>query len=144
MTIHDLGNAVAHRRAELNLTQIEVAARGGPSAGTIAALEHHDISGASKSTLVKLDAGLSWPNGTAARIYSEGSPGAAIIRNLVPQAAGQTATRDRRAALRETALRMAVDTNVRYTTDAEKIIQTATRFEHYLEHGTFGAASEVV
>lgn len=61
-----LGDKVRARRAELNLTQIDVWRRGGPSNSTITEIESGEGS-PTAPTLQKLDLALGWPQGTAVR-----------------------------------------------------------------------------
>lgn len=65
-----LGAAVAARRAELRLSQEEVAKRGGPSTTTLSKIELGMTDNVSRQTLEKLDRGLDREPGWAQRVLS--------------------------------------------------------------------------
>lgn len=67
-----LALAVRARRDELDLTQMQVAALGGPSNATLTKVEDEEgTEGISRATLRKLDAALKWEPGSARRVYSD-------------------------------------------------------------------------
>ncbi|AZF98784.1 immunity repressor [Gordonia phage Maridalia] len=70
-----LGTLVRQRRAELGLTQKDVHQAGGPTDTTLTKIENGEWTpGNRKNTLRKLDAGLSWTTGSAARVLAGGEP----------------------------------------------------------------------
>jgi hypothetical protein len=60
-----LGDAVAARRDELGLTQLDVFHAGGPANSTLTGIENATMPTLTYSTLRKLDKGLRWPPETA-------------------------------------------------------------------------------
>ncbi|MEV3980769.1 helix-turn-helix transcriptional regulator [Nonomuraea sp. NPDC049758] len=66
--IKRLAKAVRDRRDELNVTQTEVSAKGGPSPATLSLIESAARSSFSRTTLRKLERGLGWAGGEAMRI----------------------------------------------------------------------------
>jgi transcriptional regulator with XRE-family HTH domain len=68
------GAAVLHRRHELQLNQLEVAQRGGPSTSTLTKIEAGLPPVPSSKTLRKLDDGLGWVGGSAYRLLHQGEP----------------------------------------------------------------------
>ena len=71
-----LGSVVRQRRAELGLTRDEVNLRGGPSDTTQEKVEK-GLGAVYGQTLAKLDAGLGWTSGSAARVVDGEDPIAA-------------------------------------------------------------------
>lgn len=70
-----LAEAVRKRREELDLTQLDVHAAGGPSNTTQTDVENARIETLSRVTARKLDAGLQWEPGSAKRVWNgEGEP----------------------------------------------------------------------
>ncbi|AZV00692.1 immunity repressor [Gordonia phage Lilas] len=70
-----LGDLVRQRRAELGLTQKEVHQAGGPTDTTLTKIENGEWTpGNRKNTLRKLDVGLAWVPGSAARVLAGGEP----------------------------------------------------------------------
>ncbi|MCF8786133.1 MULTISPECIES: helix-turn-helix domain-containing protein [Rhodococcus] len=69
-----LGDYVAARRRELGLTRAQVQQAGGPSVSRLATIEENSGPDPSAPTLQKLDAGLQWQPGSAARTLSGGIP----------------------------------------------------------------------
>lgn len=65
-----LGRAVLARRDELDLSQLDVAAAGGPSDTTLSRIENGLATSVSKITLRRLDAALAWNSGSARRVYT--------------------------------------------------------------------------
>lgn len=66
-----LATAVLNARYAAGLSQAQVAAGGGPSDTTLAAIEASEWrSGRPGPTLSKLDAGLGWPRGTASALLA--------------------------------------------------------------------------
>ncbi|WP_157514309.1 helix-turn-helix domain-containing protein [Nocardia concava] len=63
--IKALADRVKARRRENGWTQADVAKKGGPSAGAISQIERSLIESPAEDLLVKLDAALEWPSGTA-------------------------------------------------------------------------------
>lgn len=72
--IERLGDAVRARRADLDLTQLEVHGRGGPSNSTLTSIENGVASSVSSATLRKIDTGLGWERGSARRVLDGGDP----------------------------------------------------------------------
>lgn len=69
-----LGEAVKARRARLGRTQVDVWQAGGPANSTLTSIESGAQTVISTVTLRKLDTGLSWEPGTAARILNGEQP----------------------------------------------------------------------
>ncbi|WP_411815538.1 helix-turn-helix domain-containing protein [Gordonia sp. SND2] len=69
-----LGAAIAERRRQLGLSQIEVWQRGGPSNSTLTRIENGLGDPPSSATLRKLDVALDWQSGSAARALDGGDP----------------------------------------------------------------------
>ncbi|WP_170931913.1 helix-turn-helix domain-containing protein [Brachybacterium massiliense] len=65
-----LGRAIRLYRDITNLTQDEIATRGGPSDVTIRGLENGNGKKPNGATLRKIDRGLRWPEGFAAKLLS--------------------------------------------------------------------------
>lgn len=63
-----LGDAVRNYRQLLRAKQTDITERGGPSDATIRNLERYVGKPVSRGTLIKLDRGLGWPQGTALKI----------------------------------------------------------------------------
>lgn len=68
-----LAKAVKARRAELDITQLEVWQAGGPSNTTLTKIENGEIESLTRTTARKLDAGLMWAPGSAKAVYEEGA-----------------------------------------------------------------------
>lgn len=73
-----LGRYVLARRKSMKLTQGEIADLGGPSTTTQSKIEMGEAGNVSRTTLQKLDKGLSWKEGSAARVLAGGKPEAII------------------------------------------------------------------
>ncbi|WP_137726192.1 helix-turn-helix domain-containing protein [Prescottella subtropica] len=69
-----LGDYVAARRRELGLTRVQVHQAGGPSVTRLGTIEEGAGPGPSAQTLQKLDTGLRWQPGSAARTLTGGLP----------------------------------------------------------------------
>ncbi|NMD64277.1 hypothetical protein [Rhodococcus globerulus] len=65
---------VSERRAYLNLTRDQLQAEGGPSDVTTAKIERGDVEQPTVSTFKKLDKGLRWTEGSAARAFIGDNP----------------------------------------------------------------------
>ncbi|MFK4362325.1 hypothetical protein [Rhodococcus sp. 27YEA6] len=65
---------VARRRLQLNLTLDQLHAAGGPSDVTTGKIERAQIEQPSANTFKKLDAGLQWIAGSAARVFTGQDP----------------------------------------------------------------------
>lgn len=63
-----LGKAIRTRREELDLTQDDLAGRGGPSNTTVSAIEQGKASTVAPVTLRKIDKALGWQTGSARSI----------------------------------------------------------------------------
>lgn len=87
---------VKHRREdELDLTQLDVAAKGGPSNSTLTKIEGGNMTSLSRKTARTLDAGLDWQPGSARRLYNgEGEP-LPLEQAGTPTAPRQPSTYDR-------------------------------------------------
>lgn len=70
----NLARCVSSRRAHLDLTQVQVWERGGPSNSTLTAIESARPPAPSRSTLKKLDKALEWEDGSARRCLMGGVP----------------------------------------------------------------------
>lgn len=70
----NLARHVLARREQLDLTQLEVHAAGGPSNTWQTLIEGGRIETLSRSTARKLDAGLHWEPGSARRVWEGGKP----------------------------------------------------------------------
>ncbi|WP_114332477.1 helix-turn-helix transcriptional regulator [Rhodococcus sp. Eu-32] len=64
---------IRERRRQLGLTRVQVRDRGGPSEPTLTKIEREELPEPSPATLAKLDAGLGWVAGSAARLLSGGN-----------------------------------------------------------------------
>ena len=69
-----LGRFVLERRRELDLTQLDVAAMGGPSNTTLTGIESGTRASLSGATLRKLDAAMRWFPGSARAVLQGGEP----------------------------------------------------------------------
>lgn len=69
-----LARAVSSRRARLGRTQEQLAQYGGPSGRAVRDIEAARIEAITESALAKLDRGLDWAPGSAARILDGGTP----------------------------------------------------------------------
>jgi hypothetical protein len=69
-----LAEAVSSRRARLGRTQEQLAQYGGPSSRAVCDIEAGRIGAITPTSLAKLDRGLDWAPGSAARILDGGSP----------------------------------------------------------------------
>ncbi len=82
-----LARVVAAWRLRHGWSQAVVSARGGPSATTLSAIESAEwASERPAATLAKLDAGLGWPPGTAARVLHAGLD--PLVELALPAAGG--------------------------------------------------------
>lgn len=69
-----LAEKVLRRRAELDLSQIDVWRTGGPSNTTLTTIENGLLENLTPSTARKLDAGLLWEKGSARKVWEGGEP----------------------------------------------------------------------
>lgn len=69
-----LGKAVRERRANLGMTQADVASAGGPSDTTLTGIENGTAKAVSPSTLRKLDSALHWPRGYSRALWQGEQP----------------------------------------------------------------------
>ncbi|WP_207842574.1 helix-turn-helix domain-containing protein [Williamsia soli] len=69
-----LGEAVAARRRELNMSQIDVWQNGGPSNSTLTGIENGAAETVGAVTQRKLDRALRWEEGSAQRVLAGGTP----------------------------------------------------------------------
>lgn len=69
-----LAEAVLARRAELEVTQLEVWQAGGPSNTTLTLIEKGGMHSLNRTTARKLDEGLKWEAGSARRVWEGGQP----------------------------------------------------------------------
>lgn len=99
-TSQRLAEAVLARREELELSQLEVAAAGGPSNTWLTMIENGRLERLSRVTAKKLDAGLQWEPGSARNIWNGGEPTPLIPGLLNP---------DNSAILRERILNAPLD-----------------------------------
>lgn len=89
--VEDLAAEIAARRAELGMTQADVAAAGGPSHQTLRNLEHAAVKSVNQKTLRRLDHALRWQNGYAAALLAggEAAENARALRQIAAVAAPQ-------------------------------------------------------
>lgn len=69
-----LASYIKARRADLGMAQGDLAERGGPSIVTVGQLERAQIARPQAATLKRLDDGLAWQRGSAARVLAGGEP----------------------------------------------------------------------
>lgn len=69
-----LAAAVRTRREELDLSQLDVWQRGGPSNTTLTEIENGRTSNLTRTTARKLDAALQWAPGSAKAVWAGGEP----------------------------------------------------------------------
>ncbi len=77
-----LGKAVLKRRNDLDLSQLDVHAGGGPSNTSLTKIENGLLETLTRVTARKLDAGLQWEQGSAKAVWNGGEPtplGAVVI-----------------------------------------------------------------
>ncbi|MCW2815659.1 MAG: hypothetical protein JWN84_3114 [Nocardioides sp.] len=100
-----LARVVVGWRSRHGWSQAVVSARGGPSATTLSAIESAEWSSERPAaTLAKLDAGLGWPRGTAAKVLHEGfEPFDELVQPAVPGSTGpvDVPVLDKQAARRQ-------------------------------------------
>lgn len=70
----NLANHVKARRAQMDWTQLDVYARGGPSNSKLTEIEDARPPSPSRATLRKLDVGLGWAPGSAKACLAGGEP----------------------------------------------------------------------
>lgn len=68
-----LGDGVLKRRAELDLTQLDVWQAGGPSNTTLTKIEKGEADTLPRTTARKLDEGLRWVKGSAKALFDHGT-----------------------------------------------------------------------
>lgn len=137
MSLRHLAEAIEHRRLQLNLTQHEVASRGGPSANTVSNLERGLSTGVSKHSLKALDVGLDWEPGHAAGLHARRDD-----RPATTAAARPTRTDDpARAEIRARALDLAIRStapllpNAGVNAIAHQHLQLAARYDNWIRTG---------
>lgn len=81
-----LGAAVRQRRSELELSQLDVWQNGGPSNTTLTDIENGRTKNLTRTVAKKLDRGLTWPEGTARRIWDGEQELGPTLREQVVQA----------------------------------------------------------
>lgn len=69
-----LAHWVRTRRADLDLSQLDVWQAGGPSNTTLTEIENGRVERLTRTTARKLDAGLRWEPGSAKRTWEGGEP----------------------------------------------------------------------
>jgi transcriptional regulator with XRE-family HTH domain len=74
MSWERLGREVARRREQLNLTQVDVAQRGGPSVATLTALENNRSGRLSKRSRQALEKAIEWEPGSVDAVLSGQAP----------------------------------------------------------------------
>ena len=94
-----LATAVSERRNYLGRSQIEVWRDGGPANSTMTSLEHAASRSVTQRTLVKLDVGLAWVPGTAAKVVRGEMTATAAVRD--PRFDARPRSADDRAATAE-------------------------------------------
>lgn len=95
-----LRDAVLRRRAELDISQAELTAAGGPSNSTMTAIENGRMDKLERVTARKLDRGLRWEPGSARAVFEGTGEAHPVREGMDPQA---------QADLRATILAAAVD-----------------------------------
>lgn len=83
MSWERLGREVARRREQLNLTQVDVAQRGGPSVATLTAIENNRSGRLSKRLRQSLEKAIEWEPGSVDAVLSGQAPRIAAS-NKVP------------------------------------------------------------
>lgn len=81
-----LGAAVRQRRIELEMSQLDVWQNGGPSNTTLTDIENDRTTNLTRTTAKKLDRGLTWPEGTARRIWDGDQETGPTLREQVAAA----------------------------------------------------------
>ncbi len=74
MSWERLGREVARRREQLNLTQVDVAQRGGPSVATLTAVENNRSGRLSKRLRQSLEKAIEWEPGSVDAVLSGQAP----------------------------------------------------------------------
>ena len=69
-----LAQAVRARRAQLDLSQLDVWQAGGPSNTTLTEIENGRVEALTRTTAKRLDLGLKWEPGSARRVWEGGEP----------------------------------------------------------------------
>lgn len=69
-----LAEVVLARRAQLELSQIDVWQAGGPSNTTLSDIENGRMENLSRTTARRLDVGLRWEPGSARTVWNGGEP----------------------------------------------------------------------
>lgn len=140
MSLNHLAEALTQRRLQLNLTQHEVASRGGPSANTISNLERGLATGVSKHSLKALDVGLDWEPGHAAGLHARRDTETTPPRTPAPPPATRTSDPSR-AETRARALDLAVRSipvapgTVGVNAIAHMRLQLAARYDNWIRTG---------
>ncbi len=105
-----LAAAVAARRDELDKTQLEISAAGGPSNTLLTRIEGGQMATLERQTARKLDRGLRWEPGSARAVWSgEGQPEPARASTLIRYLIEHTRTADLAESTRERVLRVLED-----------------------------------
>ena len=104
-----LARMAALRRAELDLTQIEVAQRGSLSIDRVQAIEGAKRDRYRLGTLAALERALKWENGSVAAILAGGDPETLAERWTEAEQARRPQTPDERLAAARERLRRYVD-----------------------------------
>ena len=106
-----LGRYVKARREELDLTQLEVWQRGGPSNTTQTTIENGLLASLQRATARKIDAGMEWQEGSSRTVWKGGEP--------TPLAARSTA--DLEAAVRASNISARAKEDILRMLDADKV-----------------------
>jgi len=77
-----LAEAVLKRRADLDLTQLDVWQAGGPSNTTLTKIENAEIDSLARVTARRLDKGLQWAPGSARAVFEKGEEPAPAVEGL--------------------------------------------------------------
>ena len=78
------GELVLARRAELDLSQMDVWQAGGPSNTTLTEIENGRLERLTRTTAKKLDVGLQWESGSAKRAWEGGEP-QPLVKGVAPE-----------------------------------------------------------
>jgi transcriptional regulator with XRE-family HTH domain len=82
MSWERLGREVARRREQLNLTQVDVAQRGGPSVATLTAVENNRAGRLSKRLRQALEKAIEWEPGSVDAVLSGQAPRPTATNNV--------------------------------------------------------------
>lgn len=102
------GQIVEQRRLQLDLTQLDVHAAGGPSNSTLTSIENGRLEELTRATARKLDKGLQWEQGSARVAWQGGDPTPLQPSPATPR------TPDELESVRRHVAQAAIDDGLRY------------------------------